>query len=111
MPEMTKEDANNLDEVVQELGIEDDFQTPAEAVRQLKACHNNQAETIKAFHTKIEHLEMALIQAERSRDGWIDINAAAGLALREANNRIGELTMAISNLLSRTSQRNGRTAP
>lgn len=36
MVEMTAEDANNLDEVVRELGIGESFVTPAEAVRQLK---------------------------------------------------------------------------
>jgi hypothetical protein len=35
--EMTIEDARNLDDVVHELGIEDSFTTPAEAVRKLKS--------------------------------------------------------------------------
>ena len=34
---MPTEDVNNLDDVVHELGIEDSFTTPAEAVRKLKA--------------------------------------------------------------------------
>lgn len=33
---MPLSDINNLDEVVHELGIEDSFTTPAEAVRKLK---------------------------------------------------------------------------
>lgn len=42
----------------------------------------------------------ALEQAERSRDGWIDVNAAAGLALGTANDTIGRLRDALHKIAS-----------
>lgn len=50
---------------------------------------------IDQLEAERDRLAAQLEQAERSRDGWIDVNAAAGLALRAANDRIGHLRSAM----------------
>lgn len=47
---------------------------------------------------EIERLRMALYQASSSRNGWIDINEAAGQALSIANGRINTLKTALKHI-------------
>lgn len=76
---MPLEDINNLDAVVHELGIEDSFTTPADAVRGLK----QKIEQMRAALVEIETMPFSMVNdSESLRHTIRTIQLQASKALR-----------------------------